>query len=203
MEGVEKDRLGLVMELVEVNAGATEAFGQADFNPIGRPITGAFEPLGVDIGFHQEDGMLIVLLPILTEAFEVEAQEMGGQVRRLTLGREDGKASIASHEVTRGVALSVGPADPSIPWAQMESGAGPAEQGDPSAVLFGDIAEGLAHHTMLLEVMMLSDQFVPASLFFRANQLHTDFFSNDFSEKQVLCRVEGQKGKGFFRQTLD
>src|SRR6266571_8500040 len=126
--------------------------------------------------------MLIVLLPILTEAFEVEAQEMGGQVRRLTLGREDGKASIASHEVTRGVALSVGPADPSIPWAQMESGAGPAEQGDPSAVLFGDIAEGLAHHTMLLEVMMLSDQFVPASLFLRANQLHTDFFGGDFPE---------------------
>jgi len=49
---------------------------------------------------------------------------------------------------------------------------------------------------MLLEAMMLSDQFVPASLFFRANQLHTDFFRNDFSEKQVLCRVEGQKGKG-------
>src|SRR6266571_8639072 len=126
--------------------------------------------------------MLIVLLPILTEAFEVEAQEMGGQIRRVTLGREQGKASIAGHEVTPRVALSVGPADPSITWAQMESGAGPAEQGDPSAVLFGDIAEGLPHHTMLLEVMLLSDQFVPASLFLRANQLHTDFFSDDFPE---------------------
>src|SRR6266853_6781159 len=71
---------------------------------------------------------------------------------------------------------------PSITWAQMESGAGPAEQGDPSAVLFGDIAEGLAHHAMLLEVMMLSNQFVPASLFLRANQLHTDFFGGDFPE---------------------
>src|SRR2546428_13839481 len=73
VEGVEKDRLGLVVELVEVNVGAAEAFGQADFNPIGRPITGAFETLGVHIGFDQEEGMLVVLLPIVTEAFEVEA----------------------------------------------------------------------------------------------------------------------------------
>src|SRR5205085_7469956 len=126
VEGVEKDRLGLVVELVEVNAGASEAFGQADFNPIGRPITRAFETLGVHIGFDQEDGMLVVLLPIVTEAFEVEAQEMGGQIRRLTLGREQGKASIAGHEVTPGIALSVAPAYPSITGAQMKSGTGPA-----------------------------------------------------------------------------
>ena len=53
VKGVEEDRLGLIMELIEVDAGTTEAFGHADFNPVGRPITGAFETLGVHVGFNQ------------------------------------------------------------------------------------------------------------------------------------------------------
>ena len=77
---VEEDRLGLIMELLEVDAGAAEAFGHADFNPMGRALTGAFETLRVDVGFHPEQGMVVVLLPIVAEAFEVQAQEVGGQM---------------------------------------------------------------------------------------------------------------------------
>ena len=182
VKGIEEDRLGLVMELIEVDARAAEAFGHADFSPIGRAITGAFETLGVYVGFDQEQGMVVVLLPIIAETFEVEAQEVGGQIGRLALGREQREPSITGEQMTPGVALSRRPADPSFPRAQMESGAGPAEQGDPPAVLFGDVAKGLADHTMLLEVMMLADQFVPARFFLRADQLHRDLLVGNFSE---------------------
>src|SRR5208283_1243143 len=73
-------------------------------------------------------------------------------------------------------------ADPSIPRAQMESGAGPAEQGDPAAMLFGGVAEGLADHPVLLKVMMLADEFVPECLFLRADQLNGDLLGGNFSE---------------------
>jgi len=64
----------------------------------------------------------------------------------------------------------------------MESGAGPAEQGDPLAVLFGDVAEGFADHPVLLEIMMLADEFVPARLFLRVNQLKGDLLGGNSFE---------------------
>lgn len=115
VEGIEKDRLGMVVELIEVNARAAEALGHADFDPIGRAITGAFETLGVHIGFDQEQGVVVLLLPIVAEAFEIQAQEVRGQIGRLALGREQSEPSVTGNEMTTGIALRIGPADPTIP----------------------------------------------------------------------------------------
>ena len=68
-----KDRLGLLVELVEVQVRATEALGYADFRPIRRVLTGAFKTLGVHIGFDRQDRMVVVRLPIFTEASKVAA----------------------------------------------------------------------------------------------------------------------------------
>lgn len=192
VEGVEKDRLGMVVELIEVNARAAEALGHADFDPIGRAITGAFETLGIHIGFDQEQGVVVLLLPIVAEAFEIQAQEVRGQIGRLTLGREQSEASVTGDEMTTGVALRIGPADPTIPRAQMESGAGPAEQSNPLAVFFGDVTKGLADHPVLLEVMMLADEFVPERLFSRSDQLDGDLLGGNFFENlgDRMCRTK-------------
>ena len=56
---IKEEGLRLRVELVEIQAGAAEAFGQADFNPLGRPVTSALEALGVHIGFDQEDGVAV------------------------------------------------------------------------------------------------------------------------------------------------
>jgi len=82
--------------------------------------------------------------------------------------------------MTTGVALRSGPADSIIPRAQMESGAGPADQGDPAAVFYGNVAEALADHAVLLEVMKFADQFVPERLFLRANQLNRYLLGGEF-----------------------
>ena len=123
------------------------------------------------------------MLPIVAEALEIQAQEVRGQIGRLALGRKQGEPSVTGDEMTTGVALRIGPADPTISRAQMESGAGPAEQGDPLAVFFGDVAEGLADHPVLLEVMMLADEFVPERLFLRPDQLDGDLLGGNFFEK--------------------
>ena len=122
---IEEDRFGLLVELIEIQAGAPEAFGHTDFNPIGRAITSAFEPFGVHIGFDQGDGVAIALLPVSTEALEVEAQAVGSQVGRAAFGREQREPGVARHQMASGLALSVGPADPGIAGPQMEGGAGP------------------------------------------------------------------------------
>ena len=85
--------------------------------------------------------MVVAREPILTEALEVEAQKVRSQIGRLTFGRKQGKPSITGQQVTSGFALGRRPADPNIPRTQMESGAGPTEQGDPLPVLFGHVAQ--------------------------------------------------------------
>src|SRR5271157_2098076 len=120
-----EDGFGLLVELIEIQAGASPAFAHADWGPIGGTITGAFEPFGVHIGFDQGDGVAVALLPVGTEALEVEAQAVGSQVGRAGFGLKQGEASVAGQQVASGLSLSIGPADPGIAGPQMESGAGP------------------------------------------------------------------------------
>ena len=171
------------MELVEIQAGAAEAFGQADFNPLGRPVTSALEALGVHIGFDQEDGVAVTFQPVGAEALQVKAQALGSQIGPAIFGREQREPSVASYQMACGVALSVGPTDPGIAGPQMESGAGPPQQTDPLPGLLDDLPQRLANQTMLFEVVFLSDQFVPALRLFKAvDQLDRDRFGGDLAE---------------------
>ena len=76
------------MELIELQPGASEAFGHSDLRPIRRPIAGAFEAFGIDIRFDQEDRMAIALEPIRTEHLGVSAQDLGSPIGRLAFGLE-------------------------------------------------------------------------------------------------------------------
>ena len=82
--------------LVEIQAGAAEAFGQADFNPLGRPVTSALEALGVHIGFDQEDGVAVTFQPVGAEALQVKAQALGSQIGPAIFGREQREPSVAA-----------------------------------------------------------------------------------------------------------
>ena len=70
-------------------------------------------------------------------------------------------------QMTRGVALRVGPADPGIPRAQMEGGAGPTQQGNPLASLLGDEAERFADQAVFFEIVMFTDQSIPLRFLLR------------------------------------
>jgi len=82
-----------------------------------------------------------------------------------------------------GLALRVGPADPGVARPQMESGAGPTQQADPFPVLLDDITERLTDQTMFFEIMMLADQFIPASLILQViNELNRYSFGSSLSK---------------------
>jgi hypothetical protein len=66
------------------------------------------------------------------KALEVEAQSLGSQIGRLAFGPEQNQAGVARQQMSSGLALNVGPADPGIAGPRMESGAGPTH-GWPSA----------------------------------------------------------------------
>ena len=188
---VQENRLGLPVQLIEIQAGASKAFSDTDLNPIGRTITGAFEPFRVQISFDQGNGVAVLLQPVGTEALEVEAQAVGSQVRRVAFGREQREASVAGHQMASGLSLSVGPPDPSIAGPQMEGGAGPTQQANPPPVFLDDIAERLADHAMLFEVMVFSDELVPPSFLLKAfDQLDSHRLSaglsKDFSDEILI-----------------
>jgi hypothetical protein len=72
-QGIEENRFGILVELIEIDPGAAKAFADSDFNPIGGTVTSAFEPFGIDESFDQSNGMTVDLLPILAQALEVQA----------------------------------------------------------------------------------------------------------------------------------
>jgi len=180
---IQEDGFGLLVELIEIQAGASPAFGHADFNPIGRAITGAFEPSRVHIGLDQGDGVAVAVLPVGAEALEIEAQAVGSQVGRAAFGREQREPSVAGHQMASGLALCVSPADPRIAGPQMEGGAGPTQQANPFSLFLDHIAKRLADHAMLFEVMVFLDQFVPPSFLLEAlDQLDSDRLIGSLSE---------------------
>src|SRR5271157_685855 len=102
-------------------------------------------------------------------------RQWGSQAGAAAFGREQGEASVAGDQMACGLSLRVGPPDPSVAGPQMEGGAGPAQQADPLPVLLDDIAERLADHAMLFEVVVFADELVPSSLLRKAlNQLDGD-----------------------------
>ena len=56
-ERIDKDRFGLVVNLVKVQARTSKTFGNADFNPIARPVAGSRKALGIDKPHGQEHRM--------------------------------------------------------------------------------------------------------------------------------------------------
>ena len=181
MQFGQEDGLGFWVELIEIQAGAAEAFGQADLGLIGRSITSAFEPLGIDVGFDQQDRMAIALEPVRTEYLEVAAQDVGSPIGGLALGLEHHEARVTSHQMPSVMPLGAGPTDPDIPRAEVEGGTGPPQQRDPLALLFDDIAQGFAHQTMLLEIVMFADELIPARDILRLG----DEFQREFPAAQV------------------
>jgi len=79
-------------------------------------------------------------------------------------------------------ALQVGPPDVPISCVQMEGGTRPAKQGNPFSISLGNVAKGLSHHTILFEVMVLANQFVPSGLLVRIDEFDRDRIGRDVTK---------------------
>ena len=103
--------------------------GWAEWNPALGSVTGPRKAGKIHKGFGQKDRMAVALLPILTEPFEVQGQDLGGKIGAVF--GQDQKAHIVGDQVQaarfeRGV-----PTDPGFPMATLEGSGSPNKQGDP------------------------------------------------------------------------
>jgi hypothetical protein len=60
--------LGLIVTDVEVAGVASGAVSLAQFGPTTGRVEGADKVFGIDEGFHQQDGMTVTVLPVVTKA---------------------------------------------------------------------------------------------------------------------------------------
>ena len=62
------------------------AFRVAYISPVGRFITGAFKPGGIDECFGKTDRMIIRIEPIMAETFQIQGQNFGSKMFYLNPG---------------------------------------------------------------------------------------------------------------------
>jgi len=65
-----------------------ETFGLSYMDPICGLIGGALKAALIDEGFEKVEGMAIIRGPILTEAFDIEGEELGGKVKDFNIGQD-------------------------------------------------------------------------------------------------------------------
>lgn len=69
------------VQLIELQAGAPEAFGHPDLDPARRAITSAFEALAIHVGLDQGNRVAVAPESVLAEASQLQTQAVGGQAR--------------------------------------------------------------------------------------------------------------------------
>ncbi len=63
-----------------------EPFGLCHIDPISGLIRGAFEETLIDEGFEQVEREAVIGWPALSDAFDIEGQELGSKVRDFNIG---------------------------------------------------------------------------------------------------------------------
>jgi hypothetical protein len=64
----------------------SETFGLSHIDPIRGLVGGALKATLIDEGFEKVKGMAIISRPILSEAFDIEGEELGSKVRDFNIG---------------------------------------------------------------------------------------------------------------------
>jgi len=136
-----------------------ETFGLSDIDPIGGLIGGAFEATLVDEGFEQVEGMAKIGGPVLTEAFDIEGEEFGGEVRDFNIGDNE-EAGVLGYFMEVLFFDAVRPTDELIPAGDPPSRGAPAEAGNDLAVEKGHIFKVSANDLAIAQVMVAMDEAV-------------------------------------------
>ncbi len=155
VQGAHPELFRVVEVDVEVAVIAGEAAGRTEVEPAGGVVTRSFIPLGIDETLGHEHRVTVRGQPVGGEPAGAAGEQVAGQVGRVGALHQQEKTAVLRDETQPRSALGLGPAEPAIAWAQVQRGAGPAEQGEPAAVGgHGHVAQRLAHEGGVVEVMV-------------------------------------------------
>jgi hypothetical protein len=90
--------LGPAMPLVEILRHSFEAGTVTQRLPTRGLVRGGLEILPIHEALDQDNGVIIVRLPILREAFEVQAQGVGSQIGKLLPSGQNDKATVLGQQ---------------------------------------------------------------------------------------------------------
>jgi hypothetical protein len=174
VERAKKELLGAAVLDIKVPGGPAEAGGGTDGDKSAGLVAGAAKAGLIDKAFDQQDWFAVMVKPVLTELFEDQGEDAGGEIGKLLTVGKDEEAGVVDDQTETTDALARRPADPLIPGLDVKGCAGEEEDGDGLAIEKGDVAQGGAGDIGLMEVMVLLESAVELSAFMRLNEADLD-----------------------------
>jgi hypothetical protein len=127
-----------------LSLGAAVALGQPDGCEAPGPGTRAASARLLHETLDDQHGMMPARRPVVAEAAQGRTEHPGGEVGIALAWGQDQEAAVLDNPTEAAGPRARGPAEPMFAALEMEGGGAEREQGDPLAVEFGDVAEGLA-----------------------------------------------------------
>jgi len=98
---------------IVIAAFAAKAVGRAQFLPAAGGVNGAAKLRGIDKGFHNQDRMIVALLPVGAEPAQHQRQGTRTQIGKSFVGQEQ-KSAVIDHQGQAAPALLLAPANPLV-----------------------------------------------------------------------------------------
>lgn len=133
------------------------ALSEAQTDPIGGFITGAFETGGIDKRFQEHGSIPIAVLPIPCQSPEVGGESMAGQMGKAWENQEPGVIEDEGQILTT---LGIAPANELITHGDFPCRRGPAQAGHGLSGVINDIAQNMTDGGFVSQVMMGLDQIL-------------------------------------------
>ena len=169
-EGIDVHLLEVAVGLGVAAVAAREPAGAPDRPPVSGRIQGAGEPLGVDEGLGQLQRMAEGRLPVGAEAPQIGRHHRGGQVRDRPRRGQHQQAGVVGNQPQPRELLLRAPADPAVARTALEGARLPTDQGQPTLLVFGHIAQTATGKLLEPQIVTLGHGGIPAAALIGARQ---------------------------------
>ena len=185
-QGVEVHLLEAPVGLGIATVAACEAARASDQDPVAGTIHGADELGRIDEGFGQLQGMPEVRVPVGAQTPQIGGHDTTGKVGDGARWAQHQHAGVIRDQVQ---ALALPPADPLVARTALEGARLPAEQSEPAALVFGDVAQPAPGESAEPQRVMLGHGGIPAPPLVGPRKPHGHVLDREREDEVPPCRV--------------
>ena len=149
---------------------ARKAAGAPHIPPVPGRIQGADELLRIDEGLGQLQRMAEGLLPVGAQAPQVGRHHTRRQIGDRARWAQHQQAGVVGNQPQPGELFSRAPADPAVARTALEGARLPTDQGQPTLLVFGNIAQPASRKLLEPQIVMLGHGGIPAATLVGARQ---------------------------------
>ena len=171
-QGVEVHLLEAPVGLGVATVAAREAARATDEDPVAGTIHGAAELGWIDERFGQLQRMSEVCEPVAAEPPQIGGHDTTGKIGDGAWGAQHQHAGVIRDQVQARELLALPPADPEVAGTALEGARLPADQGQPAALVLGDIAQPPPGEAAEPQRVLLGHGGIPAASLVGPRQPH-------------------------------